>query len=92
MVPFAWLGVVLAGRRGWPLALSATALLGTWVLATQSNVTFFALLVRAAPSLWPILYGTYSVPDNLVTLTVLILLWRRFESRVDPQSTVQAGS
>ena len=50
-----------------------------------------ALLARAAPSLWPLLYGTYTVPEYLITLPVLILLWRKVESRVDHRDSAQAA-
>lgn len=83
VVPFAWLGTVLARHHGWRLALSATAILGTWQLINFRGFVIYLWLSNTVPALQPLLFGTYPVPTNLLTLTLLILAWRRTERRID---------
>ncbi|HKE84400.1 MAG TPA: hypothetical protein VKB50_11615 [Vicinamibacterales bacterium] len=79
MIPFAWLGVVSSKRRGWPLALSVIVILGTWQVLNFKAFPVYAWLARVVPGLETLLFGTYSVPTNLLTLSGLILLWRGIE-------------
>jgi hypothetical protein len=87
MATFAWLGVALARYRGWTLAITTTTILTLYVIA---NLHQFELVNHFAPSLTPLLYGTYSIPANAVTLGLLILLCRAilrpFEERARPGS------
>jgi hypothetical protein len=83
MIPFAWLGVVLAKRRGWPLALSASIVLGTWQVLNFTAFPVYAWLARLIPGLDAVLFGTYALPTNLLTLVALILLWRTVERVFD---------
>ncbi|HKE83199.1 MAG TPA: hypothetical protein VKB50_05580 [Vicinamibacterales bacterium] len=89
MIPFAWLGVVLARRRGWPLALIATGILGTyvWLNTTALTLHLYGWLASSIPGVEALLFGTYGVPPNLVTLVGLIAAWRAIErvfDRSDP--------
>jgi len=90
MVPFAWLGVVLSRRRGWPLGFSACTILGTWVLLNVTGFSFLYPLARLVPGLDAALFSRYSVPSNLLTLVGLILLWRTIERRFDRRDVVPA--
>lgn len=83
MVPFAWLGVVLARRTGWALALGATAILGTWSLSTQFGFPLIARLSSVTPALDALLFGIYAIPWNFYSLLLLIAVWRILERRID---------
>jgi hypothetical protein len=90
MIPFAWLGVVLARRRGWPLALIATSILGSYVWLNTAATPLYFRVARSIPGLETLLFGTYSLPTNLVTLTGLIVLWRGIERIVDRPDVAHA--
>jgi hypothetical protein len=87
VIPFAWLGVVLARRRGWPLTVISTTMLCTWVFANLAGLYLLDLVLRSTPAwrpiLEPLVIGTYAIPPNLLTLVALILMWRGVETGFD---------
>lgn len=84
---FAWLGTALARYRGWPLAFSATTIITLYIAA---NLYMAQLLMRLAPSLMPIFYGTYAIPANALTLVALIVAMKTIQRPFDRPETAVA--
>ena len=89
MIPFAWLGVVLARRRGWGLAASAAAILGTWVFVNATAFPYYQV-AHIVPGLETVLFDRYSVPPHMVTLIGLIIVWRAIERCFDRLTVASA--